>query len=70
DCDENDIVDISDITRLIDYLYLSHAELCCLEEANTSGDEEKIIDISDITALISHLYIDHNQLPPCQSLMP
>ncbi len=70
DCDENDIVDISDITRLIDYLYLSHIELCCLEEANTSGDEEKIIDISDITALISHLYIDHNQLPPCQSLMP
>ncbi|MFZ5981647.1 MAG: S8 family serine peptidase [Candidatus Zixiibacteriota bacterium] len=56
--------DISDITRLIDYLYLSHAPLCCLEEAdvNISGGEP---DISDITRLIDFLYISHAALPDC-----
>jgi len=56
--------DISDITRLIDYLYLSHVELCCLEEAdvNISGGEP---DISDITRLIDYLYLTHAPLPDC-----
>ena len=64
DCSGADEPDISDITRLIDYLYLSHASLCCPEEAdvNASGGEP---DISDITALIDHLYISHKALPPC-----
>jgi hypothetical protein len=66
-CDESDEVDISDITFLIDNLYLTHKPLCCLEESNTSGDEEKTIDITDITALIDYLYIDHKELPACQS---
>ncbi|MFZ5979693.1 MAG: C10 family peptidase, partial [Candidatus Zixiibacteriota bacterium] len=56
--------DISDITRLIDYLYLSHAELCCPEEAdvNASGGEP---DISDITRLIDNLYLSYAPLPDC-----
>ncbi|MBN1212767.1 MAG: VCBS repeat-containing protein [candidate division Zixibacteria bacterium] len=64
DCTEEEIPDISDITRLIDYLYISHAELCCPEEAdvNDSGGEP---DISDITYLIDHLYISHKDLPEC-----
>jgi len=56
--------DISDITRLIDFLYISHAELCCVEEAdaNASGGDP---DISDITKLIDHLYISQAALPDC-----
>ncbi|MFZ5980101.1 MAG: hypothetical protein ACOYVF_05665, partial [Candidatus Zixiibacteriota bacterium] len=56
--------DISDITRLIDYLYLSHSPLCCPEEAdvNISGGEP---DISDITRLIDYLYLSHDPLPNC-----
>ncbi|MFZ5979358.1 MAG: SMP-30/gluconolactonase/LRE family protein [Candidatus Zixiibacteriota bacterium] len=63
-CSIVDEPDITDITRLIDYLYLSHAPLCCPEEAdcNGSGGEP---DISDITALISYLYIDHLPLSSC-----
>ena len=63
-CSEEEQPDITDITRLIDFLYLSHAELCCLEEAdaNSSGGEP---DIADITALISHLYISHDPLGEC-----
>ena len=53
--------DISDITRLIDYLYLSHDPLCdpLLADVNNSGGEP---DISDITRLIDFLYISHNPL--------
>ncbi|MBN1211519.1 MAG: C10 family peptidase [candidate division Zixibacteria bacterium] len=63
-CSASEIPDISDITRLIDYLYNSHAALCCPDEAdcNGSGGEP---DVSDITALIDHLYLNHNPLPDC-----
>jgi len=63
-CSEDESPDISDITRLIDYLYLSHASLCCAEEAdvNVSGGEP---DISDITRLIDHLYLSQAPLPSC-----
>jgi len=67
DCSANEEPDISDITRLIDFLYISHDELCCLEEAdvNASGGDP---DISDITALINLLYLAHDQLPYCPDI--
>jgi len=57
--------DIADITRLIDFLYLSSSEpLCCPEEAdaNASGGDP---DIADITKLIDFLYLSHEALPGC-----
>jgi len=64
DCSELDEPDISDITRLIDFLYITHMELCCTEEADAdaSGGEP---DISDITRLIDYLYISHLPLSTC-----
>jgi len=64
DCSDEEEPDISDITRLIDYLYISHAPLCCLEEADAdaSGGEP---DISDITRLIDYLYLSHEPLAEC-----
>ena len=64
DCSEIEDPDISDITRLIDHLYLSHDELCCIEEADADGSGGHP-DISDITAVISHLYIAHDELSEC-----
>jgi len=63
-CSVEDEPDISDITRLIDYLYTSHAPLCCVDEAdaNASGGEP---DISDITRLIDYLYLTHAPLADC-----
>ena len=63
-CSDAEEPDISDITRLIDYLYISHAPLCCPQEAdaNASGGEP---DISDITRLIDFLYISHGPMSSC-----
>ncbi|MDD5427251.1 MAG: hypothetical protein PHN52_12310 [candidate division Zixibacteria bacterium] len=49
---------------MIDYLYLSHVPLCCMEEADAdaSGGEP---DISDITRLIDYLYLSHTPLATC-----
>ncbi|HUV31006.1 MAG TPA: hypothetical protein VMY05_07970 [Acidobacteriota bacterium] len=65
DCDYADIVDVGDLTFLIDYLFISHARLPNREEANTDGDPDGVIDIGDLTALIDHLFITHSDLPPC-----
>lgn len=64
DCSEVEEPDISDITRLIDYLYISNEPLCCLAEADVdvSGG---LPDISDITRLIDYLYLSHTPLPDC-----
>ena len=63
-CSEEEEPDITDITRLIDFLYISNDELCCPDETdcNASGGDP---DIADITALINYLYLTHNPLAEC-----
>jgi Tol biopolymer transport system component len=65
DCSESEEPDISDITRLIDYLYISHEELCCPYEADANGSSDQEPDISDITKIIDYLYLSHTSLSPC-----
>ncbi len=64
DCSQGDLVDISDLSVLIDNLYISFAPLCCFEEANIDGQPG--VDISDLTALIDYLYISFTPPAPCQ----
>lgn len=64
DCDSSDGVDISDLSALIDYLYISFSPLCCPSEANV--DSQPGIDISDLTALIDYLYISFTPPAACQ----
>jgi hypothetical protein len=63
DCDANHGVDISDLSRLIDFLYISFERLCCAESANVDGIEGT--DISDLSGLIDYLYISFNPPPNC-----
>ena len=63
-CSEPDAPDISDITGLIDHLYLTKKPLCCLEEADVNGSGG-LPDISDITALIDYLYLSKKPPPDC-----
>ncbi|MFZ5979175.1 MAG: thrombospondin type 3 repeat-containing protein [Candidatus Zixiibacteriota bacterium] len=64
-CSGDDFPDITDITRLIDYLYISHKIICCPNEADCNGSGDAEPDVSDITALINFLYLDDNPLPDC-----
>jgi hypothetical protein len=62
-CLGGDSPDISDITHLIDYLYISKNPLNCFEESDTNGDCEPEPSISDIVRLIDYLYLETHTSP-------
>ena len=65
DGDQSGIVDILDLTVLIDGLFISLAPFNCPVAANVDVSADGIIDISDLTRLIGYLFIDFQPLPPC-----
>ena len=66
-CDPDGLVDISDISTLIDHLFLSLRPLCCPDEANIVGNPGEQPDISDISGLIYYLFVGVTEPPPCPS---
>lgn len=66
DCDPGLGVDISDLSALIDNLYITFMPLCCESSANVDGDPAGGVDISDLSALIDYLYISFVPPMPCR----
>jgi len=66
DDDPSDIIDIGDLTALIDYLFITFAVPECMEEANCDGSINGIVDIGDLTALIDYLFISFTPPALCQ----
>jgi hypothetical protein len=64
DCDPLNGIDISDLSILVDNLFISLQPLCCNQSANTDGQPG--VDISDLSALIDFLYISFTPTAPCQ----
>jgi len=65
DMDPANGVDISDLTALVDYLYVSFTPLVCPEEANCDGDLLGGVDISDLTWLVDYLYVSFTPVAHC-----
>jgi len=65
DCSADGKRNLSDITRLIDHVYIEQAPLCCPANGNTSGDAEGKVNLSDITALIDHVYVSQEEIAVC-----
>lgn len=63
DCDQAESVDIADLTRLVDHLFLTFVPLCCDVEANVDGIPG--VDIGDLTQLVDHLFLSFQPLPSC-----
>ncbi len=63
DCSGDDLVTMSDVTVLIDNLFISLDPLCCRQEANVDLDPG--ITMGDLTVLIDHLFISLAPLPDC-----
>ncbi|MEE8577694.1 MAG: hypothetical protein V3T31_10600, partial [candidate division Zixibacteria bacterium] len=64
--DDWDSVDISDLTALVNHLFVTYEILDCPKEANTTGDAGGNIDISDLTKLVNHLFVTFESLASCQ----
>lgn len=56
DGDPQDVCDVSDLTALIDYLWISLIPPACIAEANCDGSTDGIVDISDFSALYDYLF--------------
>ena len=56
DNDSMDIIDISDLVSLVDYMFSGGSNPQCQAEANIDGDSEDIIDISDLVFLVEFMF--------------
>ncbi|MBU8934352.1 MAG: hypothetical protein KOO62_10135 [candidate division Zixibacteria bacterium] len=54
--DQEDAVNIADLTALVAYLFGGGATPECLPEANVNGDAGETINIADLTALVAYLF--------------
>ncbi|MBI5267695.1 MAG: hypothetical protein HY851_10730 [candidate division Zixibacteria bacterium] len=50
-------VDISDLSRLIDFLFINMTPLSCKRAGNVDGSPDGGVDISDLSALINFLFL-------------
>lgn len=64
-CSDDGKLTLSDITKLIDRVYISKDPLCCEANGNTNADAECKITLSDITILIDAVYISKTDPQAC-----
>lgn len=64
-CSSDGSLTLSDITRLIDRVYVSKSVLCCEKNGNTNGSPDEVITLSDITRLIDRVFISKGSTEPC-----
>lgn len=66
DCTPTDVVDIADLTTLVDHLFLTNSPLCCPAEGNVDGTPNGQVDIADLLYLVDYLFISNVPPPACQ----
>jgi hypothetical protein len=66
-CSGDGKLTLSDISRMIDKVYISKAQLCCHANGNTNASVDCKITLSDITALIDAVYISKTPPAACMS---
>jgi choice-of-anchor B domain-containing protein len=64
--DPLDEVTLTDLTVLVNYLFVTFQPLPCPEEANTSGDPQGDLTLTDLTVLVNNLFVTFQPLPACQ----
>ncbi len=66
DSSPDDLVTLSDLTVLIDNLFISLTPVDCVGEGNTDLSGDDLITMSDLAVLIDHLFISLDPLPNCK----
>ncbi len=67
DCDPDGNINITDLLRLIDYIFYTHTPLCCPTSANIDGDDNGNLNIGDITTMIDFMFRGRNFASECAS---
>lgn len=66
DVDPAGNVNLTDLTLLVNHLFVTFVPLACPEAANTNGDPLGVINLSDLTVLVNHLFVSFEPTAPCQ----
>lgn len=66
--DVGDMVNLTDLTVLINHLFVTFQPLPCPAEANISGDDACLLSITDVTMLVNHLFVTFVPPAPCNPL--
>lgn len=61
----SDMLDISDLIYLVNYMFQSGLEPACMEQADINGDGGAAIDISDLIYLVNYMFQGGPPLPAC-----
>lgn len=64
DCDEGGMMNLVDVARLVDRIYVSKRPLCCESNGDVNGDAT--LSLQDVTRLIDHIYLSRNPTASCQ----
>ena len=65
DCDVAGKRNMSDVSRLIDRIYLTKAALCCEDNGNVDGDSLGKLNLADISRLLDHVFISKQPTAAC-----
>lgn len=63
--DPGDLVNLSDLTVLVNYLFVTFQPIPCKAEANTNGDAACGINLSDVTVLVNYLFVTFQPVANC-----
>lgn len=65
-CDTEGLVNLTDLTNLVNHLFVTFAPLCCLEEADVApAIPDGKVNLTDLTKLVNHLFVTFEPLSPC-----
>jgi hypothetical protein len=63
--DPDDIVNVVDITYLVNYLFREGPSPVCMPEANVNGDPLELVNVVDLTYLVNYLFRGGSPPPSC-----
>ena len=65
DRDIDDLVDLADLTALVEFLFGTGGSLGCPKAANVDGDPAETVDVADLSYLVDYLFGNGAPPPPC-----
>lgn len=63
--DAGDVVSLTDLTLLVNHLFVTFDPLGCRPEGNTNGDPNCDLTLTDLTQLVNHLFVTFMPLADC-----
>lgn len=63
-CDSQEMVNLTDLTLLVNILFVTFETPCCFEEADINQDTN--LSLTDLTQLVNYLFVTFEPLPACQ----